>query len=174
MNTHWKARFTNPLYLGVYSLYDEGSETPKKLRLTIKGYEVADIIGEGGRVTKNAHIMAFNEIPQKLILRPTNLKRIAAILKTPLTNRWIGQQIVLQQENEYNKLSKQHEDVLRVSTDQADYAAVKLPEMHPAHEKWQGMLAAIKDGKTTLAAIKSRFTISPENEALITANDENI
>jgi len=169
MNTHWKARFTNPLYLGVYSLYDDGSETPKKLKLTVKDYEVADIIGEGGRVTKGAHIMSFHEVPQKLILRPTNLKRIAAVLKTPLTNRWVGRQIVLQQENEYNRLSKQNEDVLRVSTEPGDYAAVVLPEIHPGHEKWEGMLAALAAGTTTVAAIKTRYSISPENEALITA-----
>jgi len=46
---------------------------------------------------------------------------------------------------------------------------VALPEIYPGHEKWESMLAALAAGTTTIKGVKTRFSISPENEALITA-----
>lgn len=40
-------------------------------------------------------------------------------------------------------------------------------ELSPEHPRWAGAKQAIKDGNTTISAIKKHYTISPENEKLL-------
>lgn len=163
-NLHWKARFTKPLYLGVYSLYEGGTTEPQKLALTIKGYEIRDIVGDGGKVTKDAHVMTFVETDKALILRPTNLKRIAAALQTPITDQWLGRKIILQQEMEKMPATKSVEAVLRVSADPADYAAIapKREAMTREHEKFAAMMEALKTGTTTLDKVQAKYSFTAD------------
>jgi phage recombination protein Bet len=44
----------------------------------------------------------------------------------------------------------------------------KLPELTPTHEKWQGAIQALVDGKVTIEKIKQSYFLSAENEALLT------
>jgi hypothetical protein len=39
-----------------------------------------------------------------------------------------------------------------------------LPELTPDHEKWATAKAALKEGKTTIEAIKQRYVLTQENE----------
>jgi hypothetical protein len=41
---------------------------------------------------------------------------------------------------------------------------ITLPELTPAHPKWGGAMAALKDGKTTIEAIKKAYILTEENE----------
>lgn len=160
-NLHWKVRFLNPQYLGVAHLYEGGVTEPQKLALTIKGYEIRDVVGEGGRTTKDTHVMTFVETDKALILKATNLKRIAAVMQTPITDQWLGRKIVVQQEMELIKQTKQVEPVLRVSADPADYTglAPKKEVMTQAHPKYAKMIEAIRDGKTTIDAVRGKYDI---------------
>jgi len=42
-----------------------------------------------------------------------------------------------------------------------------LPELTPEHEHWAAVKAALKDGSRTMDQIKSKFTITTENEQLL-------
>jgi len=42
-----------------------------------------------------------------------------------------------------------------------------LPELTPTHEKWESAKSALKDGKTTIDAIRKTYSLSVENETLL-------
>ena len=160
-NLHWKERLQNPDYLGVYSLYEGGVKEPQKLLLTIKDFKKADVAGTGGKISKDLGIILFHETPKGLIVKATNGKRIETLLKTPFTDEWIGKQIVLHQEMEKMPATKTVEAVLRVSLDPADYPGRREP-MTREHEKFAGMMAALKSGTTTLDKVQVRYSFTAE------------
>lgn len=41
----------------------------------------------------------------------------------------------------------------------------ELPALHPLHQKWEGAKKALKEGNTTLDAIKKVYSLTAENEA---------
>lgn len=171
-NFHFRSRLKNPDYLGVASLYEGGVTEPNKLILTVKEIGTEVVPGQKGKKKdKEAEpaeslVIAFKETAEKLIVKATNAARIKQ-LYGPIMANWIGRRIVLHQEMEYNGLTKQNEEMLRVSIDPADYAGATLPEITPTYEKWQGMIEAIAAGKTTVTELRKRFTISAETETTI-------
>jgi hypothetical protein len=55
-------------------------------------------------------------------------------------------------------------EALRVKT---KAPLISLPELTPTHKRWKEACQAIYTGNTTIAEIKKRFTLTPENEQLL-------
>ena len=158
-NEHWKARFVNKQYLGVWALWSDANWQNERKTLTISGFTREDVFGDGGKKTQES-VATFAEIPEKLILKATNCKRIEKALGTPNPDKWVGKKIVLRIEME--KIKGQMEHVLRVSTDAADYAeqAPKKTELTLESPEFERIVQAIKSGSRTMERLKERYAVS--------------
>lgn len=86
--THWK-KLTDPNYLGIWDLTNED------LIVTIASVKEEKVIGPGGKEEVKP-VMRFAEKGVKpLILNKVNQKQIAAVLKTPYIELWVGKRIQL-------------------------------------------------------------------------------
>ncbi len=86
--THWK-KLTDPNYLGVWDMTNED------LIVTIASVAEEKVIGPGGKEDVKP-VMRFKEKNIKpLILNKVNQKQIAANLKTPYIENWVGKRIQL-------------------------------------------------------------------------------
>lgn len=89
--THWK-KFTNPDYLGAYSVEDED------LIVTIKSVGVEKVTGAGGKTEEEMVVRMVDEKP--LILNKTNAKAIAKALGSNYVEDWTGRSIALYVEHD--------------------------------------------------------------------------
>ena len=155
MKTHWK-KLTNPDYIGAYSLNENENRT---VEITSVSREM--IVGAGGK--KEECTVAFLKAEKPMILNVTNCKTITKVLKTPFIEEWAGKSITI-----YAEIIHAFGDTvsaLRVRT------TTSLPELIPTNTtQWRGAIEALKSGKFTMAQIKTKYTLSDENEkALIVA-----
>lgn len=89
--THWK-KFTNPDYLGAYSLDENETRV-----LTIKEVKQELIAGINGK--KEECILCYwQENEKPMILNATNCKTIAKLYNTPYIEDWTGRKIAIKAE----------------------------------------------------------------------------
>ena len=159
--THWK-KLTHPDYIGAYELMD-GSATNKELVVTIKEVLRQMVTGADGKKEECTVCHLLNQKP--MILNATNQKTMTKVFGTPYIQQWAGRKMTLYVAKV--KAFGETVDALRVRTE-----APKLPELTPTHDKWDGAKKALKDGNTTIAAIRTSYVLSVENEKLL--QHENI
>jgi hypothetical protein len=103
-----------------------------------------------------------NMIYKPAILNTTNAQFFIKEFGSEYIEDWQDKPVIM-----YAKPDKRHGYVVRFKS-----APKQLPELNPNHEKWQGAKQAIKDGNVTIAQIKAKYTISANNEKLLT--DETV
>ena len=155
--THWK-KLQNPDYIGAYSLMETG--TPVDLAVTIKSIAVQEVKGADGK--KDMCTVAQLEGQKPFIINATNAKTITKMYDTPFIEQWIGKRITLYVAKV--KIAGDTVDALRIRPTKP-----ALPELTPTHQKWAGALTAVQAGNTTIEAIRKNYTLSVENEQLLTA-----
>lgn len=152
--THFK-KLRNPDYLGSWDLADDNGNFKNRI-LTIKDVK-KEMVHDGRGGQEECVTVLFHE-SKPMIMNSTNLKTISKSLDTPYIEDWADKKIEITVEK-VRAFGEVH-DALRV---------VKASlELKPGHKKWNGAKDAIKAGTVTIEAIKKQYTLTPENEKLLT------
>ena len=149
MKTHWK-KLQNPDYLGAWDFQ------PNEIKiLTVKKVQMEKVTGSGGK-KEDCAVCHFQENTKPMILNVTNSKAIGKRMQSDYIEDWQGGKIAVRTEkvNAFGDVV----DAVRVCD---------LPELTPNHPKWDGAAKTLKSGQVTIEQIKTRFILSPENEALL-------
>lgn len=157
--THWK-KLTNPNYIGAYSLEDG-----KDLVVQIESVTRELVTGENGK--KDEYTVAKLKNQKPFILNATNQKLISKALGTPFIEDWVGKKITLYVS--YTKLKGDDVECLRVRSEAPKEQVNKKPELTPNHQKWDDAKKVIKAGTYKIDDLKQKYSISVENEKLLTA-----
>jgi len=153
--THWK-KLVNPEYLGVYSL-DEG----KDMIVTIKAVSRQMVKGADGKDQECTVATLDGQKP--LIVNRTNAKTIAKVAGSPYIEDWQGVSITV-----YPLKVKAFGDVVEALRVRAQKPTPpKLEEITPTHPAWQKCKEAVQSGNFTIEQIKSKYSITTENEAIL-------
>jgi hypothetical protein len=154
MKTHFK-KLRNPDYLGSWDLADENGKFKNRV-LTIKSVSKENV--HDGRGGQDECVMVSFEESKPMIMNATNLKTISKVLNTPYIEEWVGNKIEITVEK-VRAFGDVH-DALRV-------VKVSL-ELNPKHPKWKSAKEAVEAGTVTVEQIKKQYTLTPENEKLLT------
>jgi hypothetical protein len=155
--THWK-KLTHPDYIGAYELMDGG--TNKELTVTITNVCRQQVQGADGK--KEECTVAHLQGVKPMILNATNQKTMTKLFGSPFIEDWKGQRMTLYVAKV--KAFGDTVDALRVKT-----TVQPLPDLNPSHPKWDGAKQSIAAKNTTIEAIRKSYTLSAENEKLLTA-----
>lgn len=155
--THYK-KLRNPNYIGSYELMTGGE--PKEITVEIAS-AVKEMVQNGDKKEEAMVLKLKNQKP--MIVNSTNAKNISKALGSPYIEDWNGKIITLY----VAKIRAFGEmvDALRVRPTAP--LAPTLPDLNPLHEKWAGAVKAIKEGKTTIEAIRKSYHLNDENEKLL-------
>ena len=152
--THWK-KTMNPDYLGSWAI-PEGQE----ISLTIKSASVEKVKGVGGK-SELCNVVHFKESVKPLIANATNSKAISKVAGSPFLEDWAGHRIQL-----YATEVEAFGDVVDAVRVRSKAPAAR-ERLSPEHPRWNGAVAALKKGETTIDSIKARFDLTLEDEALL-------
>ncbi|MES2212605.1 MAG: hypothetical protein V4490_05650 [Pseudomonadota bacterium] len=130
------------------------------LTVTIKSVGRKIVIGADGKKDECTVAELVGQKP--FIINATNAKMIAKIYDSPFIEDWYGKRITLYVAKV--KIAGDTVDALRVRQ-----VVPALPELTPTHEKWEGAKTAVKAGNTSIEAIRKSYTLSVDNEKLLTA-----
>ena len=151
--THWR-KLHNPEFFGSY-LFQENEDIVVKItkvdRKIIKNSDGKD----------EEHTIVSLENQKPWIMNVTNAKMISKVIGSPMVEHWIGKSVKL-----YVKKIRafgESVDAVRVRP-----TAPALPELSPTSPNWEKAKKAIADKKTTVAKIKEKYTLSVNNEKLLT------
>lgn len=153
---HWK-KLHNPDYLGAYSLLGKDNET---LEVTVKRVLKKEVIGENGQAEECIVAELIDQKP--MILNPTNCKIIEKNFNTPFIEDWGGKKMTIYVARV--KAFGEIVEALRVVENPK-----KLPELHPKHKSWKEAKEAIKAGQYTIEQIRTKYSLTTENEKLLRA-----
>jgi hypothetical protein len=160
--THWK-KLANPDYIGAYTLMD--GNDGKEMDITIEKVEVRPVKGVGGKVDNLTVADIKGQKP--FILNATNKKAIAKALGTPYIEQWIGKTVTIFVATIKDRDTGDMIPCLRVR----DKAPVQnLPELNPDNPVWDKAKESISNGSAKIEAIRKKYFITTENEALLCAN----
>jgi len=160
MKTHWrKADKTD--FLGAADVEELLKDGQTDVVLTIKKVEVkeAKVRGKKGEF----RIATFEESIKPMILNVTNAKVVKLFAGgSTFVDDWndIKVSIFIQQGV---KMGTEITEALRIRTVQPT-----LPILDPSHPKWIGAKKAITEGNATLEDVKKKYSISKDNETLLT------
>ena len=152
--THWK-KLTNPNYLGAYSL-DPGKD------LTVKITKVVREMVKGSDGKEDECTVAHMEACKPMILNATNCKMISKIYDTSYIEDWSGKSITV-----YAAKVKAFGEYLEALRVRPKKPSDSLPELNPAHTKWDGAKQSIQSGAVTMDQIRKKYSITPENQTLL-------
>lgn len=163
--THWKKVF-NPDYLSdAHFLPDE-----EKI-LTIAMAKEEDIPIAGTSKTDRRPVLYFTEKGIKpMVINKTNGTTLQRMFKTPYMQNWPGHKIKVYVDATV-KFKGEVVGGLRIRPKEP-VAAKDLPELTPEHEKWDGAVKALAEGRNDIDGIKKYFSLSVENEQLLTDQAE--
>ena len=151
-NVHWK-KLHNPNYLGSYSLDQDGKYVDMNVQIEAVTKEV--VMGAEGK--SEECIVARIKGNKPLILNATNCKTLAKLFNDPHVGAWTTRPVTLY----VAKIRAFGEtvDALRIR-DKFPTEPVKTKEkLDASHPKWNGAIAALKAGSTTIEQIEAKFTI---------------
>jgi hypothetical protein len=164
---HWKALFDYK-HLGCQDLPRDPNDSKKVLDLvvSIKSLAKREVIGDGGRKDL-LPVAELNGHPKPLILNKTNLGKLADLFGSSDYEDFIGKPFTLYAARVEGK-GKKIVDGLRIRDTRPVVQGKTKEDLTPIHPKWNGAKQALKDGNTTVEAIRGTYNLSPENETLIT------
>lgn len=151
--THWKDT-CDYKYLGAYSLAPSNED----IIVTITHVNFEEVIGDNNRkeMCKIAH---FKENIKPMILNKTNMK-VLEKLYSPFIEQWRNIKIEIGITN--IKFKGDFVDALRIR-----HEIPKKDELRPDTETWLHAINHIVNSGVTIAQIKSKYELSPENEKLL-------
>lgn len=155
MKTHWK-KLNNPDYIGAYELMV--GDDPIELTVEIVSVTNETVTGLNNR--RDECIVARLKGQKPMILNATNAKMIAKIADSPYIEDWAGVKITLYVAKV--KAFGETVDALRVKS-----KTTLQQDMSPKHPKWKGAVKALKNGSTTIEAIKQVYNLTEANEKLM-------
>ncbi len=160
MKTHHKL-LADPDFIGSYLLENEDGSF-REITVTIESVSIGEAFNPAGK--KERVVVAKLQGQKPLILNATNRKRIAALYGNFIED-WAGKSVTLYVDKVKSK-GGEWTFGLRVR----EYAptAAALPELTPTHPKWADAVKALEGGKTTIEAIRKAYTLSADNEYLLT------
>jgi hypothetical protein len=153
MKTHIK-KLRNPNYIGSWDLLDENG-TCKNRILTIESVK-NDTVFDGKGGSEECTVLTFTGA-KPMILNSTNIKTICKVLDTPFIEDWAGKNIEITVKK-IRAFGEMHDALRVVSTDLT---------LTPKHPKWAGAKKALVEGNVTIEAIKKTYSISEENQKLL-------
>lgn len=157
MKTHFK-KLQNPNFIGAWDLADKDGNY-NDIIVTVTGVKkewVHD--GNGGKEElPTLHLHGY----KPMVLNSTNLKAISKVAGSSFIEDWEGIKIKITVKKV--KAFGEFHDALRIATKKPE-----LPQLTPAHPKWEGAKTAIKEGNVTLDQIKKSYKISEKDEKLLT------
>lgn len=162
--THWKA-LTNPDYIGAYTIMD-GTSANKELIVTINQVKREMVTGADGK--KEECTVCYLKGQKPMILNATNQKTMTKLFGSPFIEDWEGKSMTL-----YVAKIKAFGDTVDALRVRSTAPVIKLPELTPTHEKWNGAITALKSKNTTIDAIEKSYIISEENKKLLNAAIQN-
>ena len=148
--TAWKG-LTNPDYIGAY-MFQPG----ERKVVQILSVALEEVVGDKGK--KQQCIVAKLKDEKPMILNKTNCKTIQIITGSKYIEHWRGIRITLYVDDKV-QFGKDIVEGLRI-----EKQAPPLPEMTPTHEKWKDAVANVRDGKTTIEAIKKFYKMTEDTE----------
>lgn len=157
MKTHWK-KLTNPDYLGSYD-FEPGEERI----VTVKKVVREMITGTGGK-KEECTVCYFEEPFKPMILNSTNAKAITKLADSPYIEEWAGKsfKIVVAKVSAFGEMV----DALRIKSERV----VKTkPVLMFGTPNFENCKKAYKADPTKLEAIKAKYEVSEEVEALLNA-----
>ena len=155
--THWRKQ-DNPNYLGAYSLMDGNA---KDLIVIIEKVVQEEVKNERGSESCR---VAYLKGQKPLILNTTNSRMIEKIHGTPYIEDWKGKAITL-----YVAKIKAFGDEVECIRIRKEKPIIKLPELKPTDKvNWDKVKTALMNG-FKLDQIKTKWSISKENEKLLTS-----
>ena len=160
--THWRT-LQDPEYFGAFVMIQAGSD----LNVTILSVKKKTVnFGEG----KESHTIAELEGQKPWVLNTINQRMIEKVLGTPDVEDWIGKTITVYAAKV--RAFGETMDAVRVrptlpKQDAKQSAKQVAPEMTPTQETWAQWKEAIVTGSTSIDELKKHYTISAENEKLI-------
>lgn len=157
--TRWE-KTVNKDYLGAYSL-DNGNGY-ESLVVKILNVSIGEVKSDRG---KEQATIAHLENQKPMILNRTNMKTLTRLFKSPYIEDWAGKRVKIVVKN--IRAFGENVDCLRFDNKLPD-----LPELTPNHKRWEGAKQSLKDGNTTIEAIKKHFKLSKENETLLCNNSK--
>jgi hypothetical protein len=158
--THWK-KLTNPDYIGAYSLMD-GKESTNELTVQIDKVVRQLVTGADGK--QEQCTVAHLKGQKPFILNATNQKIMTKLFGSPFIEDWAGRPMTL-----YVAKVKAFGDTVDALRVRDKPPVVSLPSLAPGHPRWDGAKQAIAGKTTTIEVIKKSFSLTPENEKLLTA-----
>lgn len=154
--THWK-RLHNPNYIGAYAL--QPNEEPV---FTIARVGMEMVVGTDGK-KEECCVMHFQERDVKpMILNVTNSKTLERMYGTPYIEEWPGRKVQLYAAK-VNAFGTEVE-ALRIRPKEP---VAQKPELVPGTDKWRNAVQSVIDGNATIEFIKSKRTLSAENEEIL-------
>jgi len=159
--THWRKLY-DPDYLGAYSLDKDGKYTD--MVVTIKQIRQGKIKGTDGKETEEIMADMVNQKP--MVLNATNCKTIEK-LYGPHIEDWAGKKITLYVAK-VRAFGDMHECLRVRDKVPANEKQPTLPDLNPKHENWAMVRTAFLGGNTTIERLRGKYSITAENEALLT------
>ena len=153
--THW-LQSPNKNYLGHWDLPHN-----KDLILTIKSAGWESVEDPVSKKTESKRVVRFVEKSIKpWICNQTNAQSIIDSTGIKYMDDSKGLKISLYISS--TRVKGENVDCIRVRK-----TKVKLPELIPGSDKWDGAKKAIDSGNYTLEQVKIKYSLSPENEKLL-------
>lgn len=154
--THWK-KLTNPNYIGAYAFLP-GEE--KTVQITKVTREI--VTGPDGK--QDECTVAYLKGEKPVILNNTNADTVTKVVGSPYIEDWCGKWITLYVERV--RAFGQTVDAVRVKP---VAPKITLPDLNPSNPKWDGARKSVLSGQVTVDQIRKKYTLTKENEALLTA-----
>lgn len=155
--THYK-KLRNPKYMGSYELMTGGEPVQLVVEIT---KVTKEMVHNGSKEEEQMVLHLKNQKP--MICNATNAKAITKAHGTPYVEDWVGKSITLFVQRV--RSNGAFEDRLRVREE-----APKEPtkeDLNPLHEKWNGAITALQQGKTSIQAIQTKYNVNDENLKLL-------
>ena len=151
---HWKKVF-NSDYLGSCDLEDG-----KDLKTIIKSVRVQEVKGSDGK-KQNCNVATFADPKIKpMILNVTNCKIVKKFAGSPYIDDWNNIPIQIYIKDDIKAFGEVTEG-LRIRPAQP---VMSKSELTPNHQAWTGAITYLKKPEATIAKIREKYNLSPENE----------
>ncbi len=165
---HWKALFDYK-HLGCQDLPPDPNNPGKFLDMiiSIKSLEKREIIVDGGR-RDTVPVAELHGNFKPMIMNKTNLRKLEELFDSTDTKDFLNKPFSIYAARVEGK-AKKIVDGLRIRDDKPVIKGKVKVELTPESPKWDGARKALKEGNTSIEAIKGTYLLTPENEAKLTA-----
>ncbi len=163
---HWKTLFDYK-HLGCHDLPQDANGKPLDIVVTILSLEKREVITKSGK-TEELPVADLKGAAKPMIFNKTNCETMANLFKTTEYKDFAGKTITLYAAKVKGK-GGGIVDGLRIRETLPQVAAKIKKELNPDNPRFEGAKKSLKDGNVTMQQLKETFSISAENEKLLTA-----